>query len=180
MGVPAARRPDPGRRTAGPSVAVVLFALLMASTSGILSRGVTRRVADPHLVGLGVPLDADELAAAQPVIPGLCGPAARVGPDVEVAPPLPPVRSPRVRTCRCLADVLELAGITRVRTRDTAAGSLTGLHALVADCGRALLADQTTFGESVETERGNDLGAAAVGDAAAPCASPATGPALNP
>src|SRR5262245_16335427 len=65
------------------------------------------------LVGLGVPLDADVPAAAHPVIPGLRGPAARVGPQVKVPAPLRGGGGRRVGPRHHLAYVLKFAGVTR-------------------------------------------------------------------
>src|SRR5215469_5994386 len=99
------------------------------------------------LVGLGVPLDPDEPAAAHPVVPGLRGPAARVVAQVEVGPPLARGSRGWVRARDSLADVLELA-----RVAGTAPGTRQQDHSqasLVADGGRALLTDQQALAESV-------------------------------
>src|SRR6266849_10192500 len=122
------------------------------------------------LVRLGVPLDLDEPPAAQPVIPRLGHPAAGVGPQVQVAPPLCGTGRGWVRPGRGLAHVAELGRIPGPAPgtgQKNHRGPFWGVFPLssVADRGRAFLADERAGRESPQAERGDYLGRLAGGDA---------------
>src|SRR5215470_503700 len=115
------------------------------------------RVYGAHLVGLGVPLDLDVPAAAHPVVPGLRGPAARVGSQIEVAAPLRGTRGRRVGARGHLTYVLELAGVARTAPGTRQENHHQTFDISVADGGRALLAHQRARGEAFQAEGGDDL-----------------------
>src|SRR6516162_8711896 len=115
------------------------------------------RVDGTHLVGLGVPLDLEVPAAAHPVVPGLRGPAARVGPQIEVAAPLGRAGGRRVWARSHLAHVLELAGVTRTAPGTRQEDHHQTFDISVADGGRALLAHQRARREAFQAESGDDL-----------------------
>src|SRR5215831_7390926 len=117
----------------------------------------TARVDGPYLVGLGVPFDLDVPAAAHPVVPGLRGPAARVGPQVEVAAPLRGAGGRRIGARDHLACVLELAGVTRTAPGTGQEDHHQTFDISVADGGRALLTHKHARGEAFQAEGGDDL-----------------------